>query len=237
MPQWVFGFELTLNRRINHDMEEWVFLFAGIRLVIVCLLPVFPLIRSLSRFEHLKVTIHLPPSIKSSPVCGFLPLLSFQASGHAFYISIHLIMNSFTRKKEANHETHWTRALYPMSTTLVGVTVNSKPNFMTVAHVGVLNHGIPQYLSIGLGKVHYSNDGIKDNKAFSICLPSEDLPVKTDYCGIVTGKKTDKAGLFDVFYGKLKTAPMIRECPVNMELRLYDVIDFPTHDIFIGELA
>ncbi len=128
-------------------------------------------------------------------------------------------------------------ALYPMPTTIVGVTVNGKPNFLTVAHVGILNHGTPQYLSIGLGKVHYSNDGIKDNKAFSICLPSENLLVKTDYCGIVTGKKTDKAGLFDVFYGKLKTAPMIRECPVNMELRLYDVIDFPTHDIFIGELV
>ncbi len=100
-----------------------------------------------------------------------------------------------------------------------------------------MNHGTPQYLSIGLGKIHYSNDGIKENKAFSICLPAEDLLVKTDFCGIVTGKKTDKAALFDVFYGELKTAPMIRECPVNMELRLYDMLDFPTHDIFIGELV
>lgn len=128
-------------------------------------------------------------------------------------------------------------ALYPMPTTLVGATVNAKANFLTIAHVGILNHGTPQYLSIGLGKIHYSNDGIKENRAFSICLPSEELLVKTDYCGIVTGKKTDKAALFDVFYGKLKTAPMIRECLVNMELRLYDVIDFPTHDIFIGELV
>ena len=39
-------------------------------------------------------------------------------------------------------------ALYPMPTTLVGVTVNGKPNFLTVAHVGILNHGAPQYLSI-----------------------------------------------------------------------------------------
>ena len=128
-------------------------------------------------------------------------------------------------------------ALYPMPTTLVGATVNGKPNFLTIAHVGILNHGTPQYLSIGLGKIHYSNDGIRENKTFSICLPSEGLMVKTDYCGIMTGKKTDKAALFDVFYGELKTAPMIRECLVNMELRLYDVLDFPTHDIFIGELV
>ena len=128
-------------------------------------------------------------------------------------------------------------ALYPMPTTLVGATVNEKANFLAVAHVGILNHGSPQYLSIGLSKSHYTNAGIADNRSFSICLPSEDLMVQTDYCGIMTGKKTDKAALFDLFYGKLKTAPMIRQCPVNMELKLHDVLDFNTHDIFVGELV
>lgn len=127
-------------------------------------------------------------------------------------------------------------ALYPMPTTLVGATVHGKPNFLAVAHVGILNHGTPQYLSIGLAKIHYSNAGIHENKTFSICLPSEDLMLETDFCGIMTGKKTDKAALFELFYGELKTAPMIRQCPVNMELKLDDVMDFPNHDIFIGEL-
>jgi len=127
-------------------------------------------------------------------------------------------------------------ALYPMPTTLVGATVNTKPNFLAVAHVGILNHGTPQYLSIGLHKSHYTNAGIHENKTFSICLPSEDLIAEADYCGIMTGKKTDKAAIFDIFYGELKTAPMIRQCPVNMELKLHDVLDYSTHDIFIGEL-
>jgi flavin reductase (DIM6/NTAB) family NADH-FMN oxidoreductase RutF len=128
-------------------------------------------------------------------------------------------------------------ALYPMPTTLVGATVNDKPNFLAVAHVGILNHGTPQYLSIGLAKVHYSNAGILENRSFSICIPSEELMVETDYCGIMTGKNTDKAALFDLFYGQLETAPMIRSCPVNMELKLHDVLDLKTHDIFIGELV
>jgi len=34
-------------------------------------------------------------------------------------------------------------ALYPMPTTLVGALVNAKPNFLAVAHVGILNHGTP----------------------------------------------------------------------------------------------
>jgi flavin reductase (DIM6/NTAB) family NADH-FMN oxidoreductase RutF len=43
--------------------------------------------------------------------------------------------------------------------------------------------------------------------------------------------------LFDVFFGELETAPMIRQCPVNMELKLHDVLDFSTHDVFVGELV
>lgn len=128
-------------------------------------------------------------------------------------------------------------ALYPMPTTLVGATVNAKPNFLAVAHVGILNHGTPQYLSIGLHKSHYSNGGIHANRTFSICLPPEKLLVETDYCGIMTGKNTDKAALFEVFYGDLETAPMIRQCPVNMELKLHDVLDLGAHDIFVGELV
>jgi flavin reductase (DIM6/NTAB) family NADH-FMN oxidoreductase RutF len=128
-------------------------------------------------------------------------------------------------------------ALYPMPTTLVGALVDGKPNFLAVAHVGILNHAIPQYLSIGLNKSHYTNGGIHENRTFSICMPSEDLMLETDFCGIMTGRKTDKAALFDVFYGELKTAPMIRQCAVNMEMKLYNVVDFPTHEIFIGELV
>lgn len=120
-----------------------------------------------------------------------------------------------------------------MPTTLVGATVNGKPNILAGAHVGILDH---RHLSIGLGKIHYSNAGIHEDKTFSICLPSEDLMLETDYCGIMTGRKTDKAALFDVFCGDLETAPMIQQCPVYMELRLHQVIDFPSHDIFVGEL-
>lgn len=128
-------------------------------------------------------------------------------------------------------------ALYPMPTTLVGATVGGKPNFLAVAHVGILNHGAPQYLSIGLGKGHHSNAGIRENQTFSICMPSEELMVETDYCGIMTGKTTDKSSLFDVFSGELKSAPMIRQCPVNMELKLHDVLVLQRHEIFIGELV
>jgi flavin reductase (DIM6/NTAB) family NADH-FMN oxidoreductase RutF len=127
-----------------------------------------------------------------------------------------------------------TIALYPSLTVLAGATVNGKPNFITIAHVGImtLNH-----ISLGMNKVHYTNSGIKENKTFSVNIPTESLVKQTDYCGLVTGKRTDKSLLFDIFYGELETAPMIEECPINMECRLERTVDFPSHDVFVGEIV
>ena len=124
--------------------------------------------------------------------------------------------------------------VYPMPTTLVGANVKGKANYITIAHVGIMDLGS---VSLGMNKVHYTNAGIKENGTFSINIPSLDLVKETDYCGLVSGSKVDKAALFDNFYGVLGTAPMIRQCPINMECRLIQVVDFPKHDVFVGEVV
>lgn len=128
-------------------------------------------------------------------------------------------------------------SLYPMPITLVGAMVDGKPNYMPAAHVGIMNLAAQNYITVGLAKIHHTNKGIKENKTFSVNVPSEDLVVETDYCGLVSGKDTDKSEIFETFYGKLETAPLIAQCPVNMECKLHDIIDFPTHDVFMGEIV
>ena len=58
----------------------------------------------------------------------------------------------------------------------------------------------------------------------------------TDYCGIVSGKKTDKSEVFDLFYGELETAPLIRNCPLSIECELVEIIESASNEIFIGEI-
>jgi len=104
---------------------------------------------------------------------------------------------------------------YPMPVSLVGAHVEGKANFLAVAWFTMASFKPPR-IAISLGKGHYTNAGIKANKSFSVCLPSEDMVAETDYCGMVSGAKTDKADIFDLFYGELKSAPMIKNCPLNM---------------------
>jgi flavin reductase (DIM6/NTAB) family NADH-FMN oxidoreductase RutF len=128
------------------------------------------------------------------------------------------------------------RAYYPMPCSLVGANVAGKPNYLTIAWFTMVNPD-PPYLAVAMNKAHYTNAGIKENGTFSLNIPSARMAEITDYCGIVSGKKVDKARLFETFYGRLETAPMIRECPLNFECRLVRTVDLPAEELFIGELV
>ena len=92
-------------------------------------------------------------------------------------------------------------------------------------------------ISISLNKSHYTCAGIKQNKSFSINIPSLDMLEVTDYCGIVSGKEVDKSKLFNTFYGNLKDAPMIQQCPINMECKVIQELDLGgSNIIIIGEV-
>jgi len=126
--------------------------------------------------------------------------------------------------------------LYPMPTTLVGANVDGKPNYLVIACCGIMNHN-PPIISVALNKRHYTNGGIKENSTYSVNIPSVDMVIITDYYGLFSGNKVDKSQLFETFYGKLRTAPMIRECPINLECKLLQTLEFDMNEAFIGEIV
>jgi len=123
-----------------------------------------------------------------------------------------------------------------MPVTLLGTKINDKPNFMTLAWVTRANANPPLF-AVAVNRVHKSDYGIRENNSFSINFPSEDMITQTDYCGLVSGRNIDKSDIFKVFYGELEGAPMIMECPVSIECRLFDILELPTNDLFIGEVV
>jgi flavin reductase (DIM6/NTAB) family NADH-FMN oxidoreductase RutF len=125
--------------------------------------------------------------------------------------------------------------LYPMPAVLVGALVNGKPNFMTAAWCGIAA-ATPPAISVSVQQARFTLEGISANSTFSINIPSADLVEKVDYCGIYSGHKIDKSQIFKVDYGKLNTAPLIQECPVNLECQVIHSLDLGSHILFIGEI-
>jgi len=118
---------------------------------------------------------------------------------------------------------------------LVGANVNGKPNYMAVGALSVVHHN-PLIMMVSLTKTHHTAKGINENGTFSINVPSSDLVIETDYCGIATGKTTDKSEIFTTFYGELETAPMIEECPITCECKLIDKKEIQYCMAYFGEV-
>ena len=125
--------------------------------------------------------------------------------------------------------------LYPMPAVLVGAQVNGKPNFMTAAWCGIVA-STPPAISAALRPARYTLKGISEHNTFSINIPSSDMVEKVDFCGIYSGHKDDKSQMFKVEYGQLDTAPLIQECPVNLECQVIHSLELGSHILFIGEI-
>ena len=126
--------------------------------------------------------------------------------------------------------------LYPMPAILVGTKIAEKPNFMTAAWCGIAAHK-PPAISVALRKDRYTLQGLKEQRVFSINVASADLVQKVDYCGIYSGNNKDKSKVFQIFYGTLETAPLIRECPVNLECKKIHSLDLGSHTLVVGEIV
>ncbi|WP_424358214.1 flavin reductase family protein [Methanocella sp. MCL-LM] len=125
---------------------------------------------------------------------------------------------------------------------IVGSMVNGKANFNTLGCFGLLS-AVKPMVYIMSGKSHYTNVGIRESGYFSVNIPSEELVAKTDYVGLVSGRDTDKSGVFSSLFGAADKAPMIKECPVNIlckVLKSEELSNSPVSDIvsevFIGEV-
>ena len=124
----------------------------------------------------------------------------------------------------------------PWTQTLLGSHVNGKPNFMALDWLTRVNFQ-PAMLGICVGKGHATNEAIRKTGEFSVNIPTVDMVAVTDYCGVVSAKSADKSELFSIFYGEMKAAPLIQECPINIECKVVQTVDLPSNSFFIGEIV
>ncbi|MEW6486693.1 MAG: flavin reductase family protein [Thermodesulfobacteriota bacterium] len=126
--------------------------------------------------------------------------------------------------------------LLPQPAVLVGTLVDGVPNYMVAAWCGMANH-VPPMVTVAVRPSRHTERGIQANRAFSLNIPSAALAARADYCGIVSGAKEDKSGVFTTEAGTVEGAPLIRECPLALECRLVQTLELPTHHLHVGEIV
>lgn len=138
----------------------------------------------------------------------------------------------------AKQEVKLTTALAPVPVVMVTSGDMENSNVATFAWTGTINSE-PPYVYVSIRKSRYTHELIKENKEFVINIPNEDLVVEADYCGTKSGKLIDKFKDMKLkkLSAKIVKAPLIEECPINIECKLIDINSYGSHDMFIGEIV
>lgn len=127
--------------------------------------------------------------------------------------------------------------LAPLPAVLVTCGDMENSNIITVAWTGIVNT-IPPKTYISLRKSRHSYGLIEESGEFVINLTTADMVKKVDYCGIYTGKKVDKFKKcnFTKEGAKEVSAPIIAECPLSLECRVYEKHELGTHVLLLADI-
>ena len=128
--------------------------------------------------------------------------------------------------------------LMPLPAVMVSCGSPEKPNILTIAWTGIVN-STPPMTYISVRKSRFSHDLIAQSGEFVINLTTEALTFATDYCGVKSGREVDKfkeMQLTPLASDKVG-CPMIAESPVNLECKVLEVHEYPSHDMFVAEIV
>ena len=128
--------------------------------------------------------------------------------------------------------------LYPLPVVMVSCSDQKEnDNIITVAWAGTVCTN-PPMLSISIRPERFSYGMIEETKEFVVNLTTVELAKATDFCGVRSGRNTDKFKEMNLtkVKGKHVKVPMILESPVNIECRVRDIIKLGSHDMFIADV-
>ena len=129
--------------------------------------------------------------------------------------------------------------LYPVPAVLVSAAdKDGNSNLITVAWAGTICSD-PPMLSISVRPERYSYHMIRETGEFVVNLTMEELVRAVDFCGVKSGRDTDKwkeTGLTPE-KASVVNVPLVRQSPVNLECRVLRVDELGSHHMFIAQVV
>jgi len=133
------------------------------------------------------------------------------------------------------------RPVYPSPAGLVvSIDENKKPNVMTAGEIFNIGLKEPSIIGIALRKATYTHSLIVKSGQFTVNLPTAAILDKVDLVGTCSGRDgRDKFAEFGLtpLKSSVLDAPIIAECPVNLECKMLNVSEVGDHDLFLGEVV
>ncbi len=129
-------------------------------------------------------------------------------------------------------------AVAPCPVVLLSVAGKDRPNIITLSWVANVCSRPPSIVA-GIRPERHSYQMVKEAKEFVLNIPSTDQFEGTEFAGTKSGRNYDKfteCGFTPEPASKIN-APMIKECPINIECKTTQVIPLGAHHLFIAEIV
>ena len=129
--------------------------------------------------------------------------------------------------------------IYPLPAVMVTCgSCEEEYNIITIAWTGTICTNPPMcYISVRPER--HSADIIKRNMEFVINLTDSSTSFATDWCGVRSGRDYNKFREMGLHAeeAQLVKAPLIKESPLNIECRVFEVRRLGTHDMFMANVV
>ena len=128
--------------------------------------------------------------------------------------------------------------LSPLPPAMISCGSVEKPNVMTAAWTGIVSSE-PAMTYVSIRPSRYSHELIKESGEFVINLTTLDLVVAADFCGVKSGRDTDKFKEMNLTAEACSevSAPQIAESPLSLECKVKSVTNYGSHDMFLAEIV
>ena len=129
--------------------------------------------------------------------------------------------------------------IYPVPAVMVSCgKLEGEKNIITVAWTGTINTN-PPMAYISLRPERHSYNIIKESGEFVINLTTEDMAKACDFCGVKSGRDTDKFEKMRLTAAPASNvgAPIIYESPMNIECKVKKIVPLGSHHMFIADVV
>lgn len=145
------------------------------------------------------------------------------------------------KRRESMAKQYWRpgNLVYPVPVVMVSCQKGEeRPNIITAAWCGTTCSS-PAMLYVSIRPDRYSHHIIKESGEFVVNLVTEELAFATDFCGVRSGRDTDKFKEMKLtpLASKYVSCPGIAESPVNLECRVTQILPLGSHDMFLAEVV
>lgn len=114
---------------------------------------------------------------------------------------------------------------------------NNENNALAVAYCCNCSYD-PPMIMVGIVPSRYSYKMIKESRCFVVNIADKNYQEVFNYLGSVSGRDHDKLAEKKVAIqdGKKVNAPILMDCPVNIECTVVDSIITGSHEMFVGKI-